>query len=230
MTLPYNWSTDRGGHAIVAIIAHNTVGKDSRGYLSRGGSLPGGSDRKVSIHILIDKAGVVYRYVPDERGANHAGFGTMPRGFPQVNPNVCTLSFELENASDGISVHDPYTDAQLQAMGFIIRSWREKYGNLPIFRHADIDPARRKDTVGLTVAQIESYAQAAPVPSPLRYQFIYPQVALTSNDIHAALAAPPDAPHVYQPGDVIEVDDITGNMAHDRTGIGFVPLPVLRKL
>jgi hypothetical protein len=158
--MPYNWWADRKGHTIEAIIAHNTVGIDSRSYLSRGGERSDGSDRKVSIHILIQKDGAVYRYVPDERGANHAGFGTMPSGFTQVNPNLTTLGFELENARPN-TPNDPYTDAQLLAMGAVILAWRQRWGNLPILRHATLDPDRRSDTVGLSVPEIEQWVKKA---------------------------------------------------------------------
>jgi N-acetylmuramoyl-L-alanine amidase len=161
--LKYNWSIDRASAPVVAIIAHNTVGTDSRAYLSRGGDKPDGSDRQVSIHSLIRKDGVLYRYVPDERGANHAGFGKMPDGFPKINPNRCTIGFELENASDGRAHVDPYTDDQLLTMGWEINRIRAKFGPLPIFRHAQIDPDRRLDTVGLTIAQMEQWANAAAV-------------------------------------------------------------------
>jgi N-acetylmuramoyl-L-alanine amidase len=174
--LPYNWSVDRAGHTIEAIIGHNTVGYDSRLYLSRGGELPDGSDRMVSIHALIQKPGdIIYRYVPDERGANHAGFGTMPKGFTKVNPNLTTIGFELENASNGEGRIDPYPNSQLLAMGWFINETRRRHGPIPILRHADIDPRRRKDTVGLTIAQMEAWAvnaaraqpPAPPAPPPL---------------------------------------------------------------
>lgn len=158
--LPYNWFTNRGDQKIVAIIAHGTVGRDSRAYLSRGGELPDGSDRKVSIHVLIPKSGdPIYRYVPDSKGANHAGFGTMPAPWSKVNPNRCTLGFELENLQNGF---DPYPEPQLLAMGWQINEWRRIHGPLPIFRHTDIDPPPRKfDTKNLSVAQIEEWCNAA---------------------------------------------------------------------
>lgn len=164
---PYNWWTNRNGQAIVAIVAHGTVGTDSRAYLSRGGDLPDGSDKKVSIHALIQKPGdPIYRYVPDERGANHAGYGTMPAPWTSINPNLCTLGFELENLQDG---KDPYTDTQLLAMGWLINQWRAKWGPLPIFRHEDLDPTRKHDTVNLTIAQIEAWAvKAAQATDPLK--------------------------------------------------------------
>lgn len=159
--LSYNWWTDRGSAPVMAIVAHNTVGTDSRAYLSRGGDVADGSDRKVSIHSLISKDGTLYRYVPDERGANHAGFGKMPAGMPALNPNRVTIGFELENASDGKKRVDPYTDVQLLTMGWEINRIRAKYGHLPILRHGDIDPTRRKDPVGLSVEQMEVWARKA---------------------------------------------------------------------
>lgn len=170
--LPYNWSTDRGAYPILLIVAHGTAGSDSRAYLSRGGDRPDGSDRKVSIHRLIRKDGTIYRYVENERGANHAGAATATitiggRTYRAGEVNKISLSFELENLQDG---KDPYPDAQLLAMGWQIAEWRRLYGNLPLFRHAVIDPTRRHDPVGLTLDQIESWVMRAmhlwPAPRP----------------------------------------------------------------
>jgi N-acetyl-anhydromuramyl-L-alanine amidase AmpD len=156
--LPYNWSNSRGKQPIVAIVAHGTVGTDSRAYLSRGGDLPDGSDRKVSIHALIQKDGTIYRYVPDHLGANHAGFGTMPAPWQNIPVNQCTLGFELENLQNG---KDPYTDTQLLAMGWLINDWRRQHGALALLRHADIDPTRRADPVSLSVADMERWCVRA---------------------------------------------------------------------
>lgn len=153
--LPYTYWTERASAPVVAIIGHNTVGTDSRTYLSQGGP------RKVSIHALIQKDGTLYRMVPDERGANHAGYGTMPDGYPKLNPNRCTIGFELENFSDGKGRVDPYTDAQLMTMGWEINRVRAKFGKLPILRHAELDPKRRADTVGLTVNEMNVWAHKA---------------------------------------------------------------------
>ena len=228
-TLPYNWSTSRAGHGIVAIIAHNTVGTDSRGYLSRGGELPDGSDRKVSIHVLIRRDSHIYRYVPDEIGANHAGFGTMPKPWSTTNPNLITLGFELENRSNGMGVVEPYTDVQLQAMGWQIRAWRARWGNLPILRHADIDPDRRKDTAGLSVAEIERYAAAAPVnPALGLYQFdglaVYQRADLTGQ-----------IADYLPPGSIVSIDAVGGpgyapTAGHLLSGLGFVDMRLLRKV
>ena len=160
---PARWQSSRDGAPIVAIIAHGTGGTDSRKYLQRGGDLPDGSDKKVSIHVLIQKDGTIYRQVDDARTANHAGgvlvggvfssvltvAGQTYRG-QQVNRH--TLGFELENLQNG---KDPYTDAQLWSMGWQIARWRARYGQLPLFRHATVDPTRRRDPYNLTVATME---------------------------------------------------------------------------
>lgn len=171
--LPYNWSTDRAGLPILAIVPHGTAGKDSKAYLARGGDRADGSDRKVSIHCLGQKDGTICRYVPDERGANHAGAESARltikgRTYRAGEINRITLGYELENLQDD---KDPYTDAQLLAMGWQFAEWRRLYGPLPIFRHAVIDPTRRHDPVGLTVDQIESWIVRArqmwPAPQPV---------------------------------------------------------------
>lgn len=159
------WYSPRNGRRPMFIVAHATVGADSRAYLARGGELPDGSDRKVSIHVLIAKDGTLYRMLPDDRAANHAGFGTYQIGGTTYDPdaddgtnvNTVSLGFELENLQNG---KDPYPDEQLKAMAWQINDWRRQYGPLPLVRHADIDPTRRSDTLGLSVAMMEAQCRA----------------------------------------------------------------------
>ncbi len=174
---PARWQSPRDGAPIVAIIAHGTGGTDSRTYLQRGGDLADGSDRKVSIHVLAQKDGTIYRMVADEQAAHHAGGILLPDGtissaltlngqtYRGHRINQVTLGFELENAQNGT---DPYTDAQLWAMGWQIARWRSRYGALPLFRHATLDPTRRRDPFGLTVATMELWARRAAADAPRR--------------------------------------------------------------
>jgi len=166
---PARWQSSRDGAPIVAIIAHGTVGHDSRRYLQRGGDLPDGSDRRVSIHVLIQKDGTIYRMVDDARTANHAGGVLVGGVFSSVlnlngqtyrgqQVNRHTLGFELENLQNS---RDPYTDAQLWAMGWQIARWRSRHGQLPIVRHATVDPKRKYDPYNLTVATMELWAARA---------------------------------------------------------------------
>lgn len=173
---PARWHSGRDGAPILAIVAHGTVGTDSRKYLQRGGALLDGSDRKVSIHVLIQKDGTIYRMVADERTANHAG-GVLKNGVyssvltvggqtyrgHQVNRH--TLGFELENRQDGT---DPYPDAQLLAMGWQIARWRSRFGPLPLYRHAQLDPGRRRDPAGLTVDAMELWVRRAQAEAQAR--------------------------------------------------------------
>ena len=177
---PARWHSSRDGADIVALIAHGTGGTDSRHYLQRGGDLPDGSDRKVSIHSLVQKDGTIYRMVPDERVANHAG-GVLKNGvyssvltiggrtFRGAQVNRHTLGLELENLQNGT---DPYPEAQLLAMGWQFYRWRQRWGAaLPIVRHAIVDKGRRTDTVGLTVATMELWvARAAAGAESKRYR------------------------------------------------------------
>lgn len=177
---PATWQSPRDGAVPLAIVVHGTGGTDSRRYLQRGGALPDGSDRKVSIHILIDKAGTIYRMVDDERVANHAGGVLLANGmlssrltiggatYRGAQVNRRTLGIELENLQTGL---DPYPDAQLLAMGWQIGVWRQIHGPLPVTRHATIDPGRRSDPVGLTVATIELWVtRAAAAAQPKHFR------------------------------------------------------------
>lgn len=217
---PYNWWTDRKGQKIVAIIAHNTVGTDSRSYLSRGGERADGSDRKVSVHVLIQKDGTIYRYVPDERGANHAGFGTMPPPWSSVNPNRCTLGFELENARPNVP-NDLYTEPQLLAMGWQIVQWRKRWGSLPIYRHAGLDPTRRTDPVGLSVDEIERWVQRAGQPQIRRFIATATCPIFESREHPNTIALGGKA--AVQPDDVFEVDQEISGWLHFANNVGFLP-------
>lgn len=162
---PANWHSNRHGVKPVMIVAHGTAGVDSVAYLQRGGEYKDGSDRKVSIHCLISKSGTIYRMVPDERVANHAGFSRVTIGGKTYHPdgvncNVASLGVELENNQSG---NDPYPDAQLLAFGWLVLQWRNRWGNLPIVRHGDIDSKRRRDPVKLSVATLEQWVTQASV-------------------------------------------------------------------
>jgi hypothetical protein len=233
---------------IVAVIGHGTVGEDSRAYLSRGGDKSDGSDRKVSIHRLFRKDGKEYIYVPDERGANHAGASTAVlsvggKTYRGGQINRVTLSFELENKQDG---RDSYTSDQLLSMGYRIAMWRKKYGNIPIFRHEDLDSTRRRDPYQLSVQDIEAWTARAlaqiqppgPTPdNPRTYRVRVACAALTDRRADAPLASgPDDGLWIAKHGNPVSIGDITGGWAWIKTGPGrldgpgFVPLSYLEKV
>lgn len=168
---PPNWDSGPLIWPPVGILIHNTVGRDSRKYLQRGGDRADGSDHQVSIQRLIQRDGVIYKYLDDRIGANHAGYGTMPAPWGALNPNDCTLSIELENISGyydkttGKTLTEAYTDDQMLACGWQINEWRRLYGPLVILTHRQVDPTRRSDPIGLTIGQIEEWCQRAAAKS-----------------------------------------------------------------
>lgn len=153
-----NWS-DRNGQAIVAIVVHGTGGP----LKSSLQALQTGDGRGVSIHVLIAQDGTLYRMLQDERGANHAGARTSSftlhgKTYTGGAVNRTTLGVELVNLQDGRDIYPP---AQLSSLGWLIAAWRAAYGPLPILRHGDLDPTRRRDPYQLTTNTIEIWAAKA---------------------------------------------------------------------
>jgi hypothetical protein len=227
LQLPADHSTDRLGQVPVAIVLHGTGGTDSRATLQHG------DGRSVSIHALIVKPGAIYRMVPDERGANHAGASTSSfrigvHTYTGGAVNRATLGIELENLQTG---HDPYPDTQLLSMGWQIIQWRAKYGPLPILRHGDIDPTRRKDPVGLTVEQIEKWANAATLvygpPEPLAKRYrVKPRYVTQRKEDNG-----PPIVRELQSGEIVTADAwYTNNRVHLADGSGFCDLADLEQI
>lgn len=241
-TIKANWTSPRRGQPIRAIIAHDTErpsdDTNSIDYLRRGGSKIDGSDRKVSIHVLIEPNGDSYVMVPDELGANHCGYGSWTfEGIsygPELahNLNECTLGFELERTK---GAKTPYPEDQLLAAGYWITVWRQRHGWLPILKHAQVDPKRRTDPQMLTSDVLEMYAVKASrlmitPQNPTKFKFIVPQVVYTDRSLSSRFAGSANAPVVMQSDQVVPIGDITGDWAWIATGIGFVPLNTLVRL
>ncbi|MBA3946125.1 MAG: N-acetylmuramoyl-L-alanine amidase [Herpetosiphonaceae bacterium] len=125
------------------IIVHATQGTNSAHWLSTDSPL----SNPVSAHRLIGKDGTLWKLVPDEVQAYHAGYGVIGSIGPgeAVNFNAVSLGVELENLNDGV---DPYPPAQLASCAAQIVEWWGKYGFLPVMSHAAID-WRKTDPFGL---------------------------------------------------------------------------------
>lgn len=240
IVLPANWSTSRQGQPIRCIVAHDTErpnnNTNSIKYLQRGGSAADGSDRKVSIHGLIEPNGDIYEMVADVLGANHAGFskltiaGVTYSKTSKYNVNQISLGFELEYTK--APYHQPYPEAQLLSMGWWINQKRDQWGQIPIYRHGDIDTTGKTDPRGLSVAEIEHWCIRAmqitttpfPTPdNPHAYVMKVPQVVYTDRSIASPFAGTHDAPVVLNAGEVVMVGDLTGDWLWLRDGIGFIP-------
>lgn len=221
-----NW-TDRKGQAIVGIVVHGTGG----GLKSSLSTLKHGDNRGVSIHALISQDGTIYVMLPDEKGANHAGaasssFTLDGKTYRGAAVNRATLGVELVNMQDG---RDPYPPIQLRSLGWLVNHWRSLHGRLPVLRHADLDPTRRRDPYQLTTQQIEqAAAQAAVPPPPLtkRYRAKPRYISQRSE------GGPPYAGEL-QSGEEIVADKwytTNGGMIHLADGRGFCLLSDLEAI
>lgn len=219
--------TDRAGQKPVAIVVHGTGG----GFKSSLQTLKTGDNRGVSIHVLIDKDGTQYVLLPDEKGANHAGavtskFTLHGRTYAAGQVNKATLGVELVNMQDG---RDPYPAAQLASLGWLITHWRSLYGPLPILRHAELDPTRRRDPYQLSTQEIERWAAQSESPSPptpLTKQYRARRIMISQ----PSTGGPPYAGEL-QPGEAVTVDKwYTTGYVHLADGRGFVRLSDLEAI
>ena len=156
VNLPSAHSSSRGGASIAAIVIHATAGLDSRRWLTNN---PNG----VSAHVLIQRDGIVYRMVPDDRAAHHVGYsrlviaGRVIDRTTSPGPNAVTLGLELENLNDGLQ---PYPPAQLAALGWQLVEWARRYPQARLLFHRDVDTQGKSDPAGLAWPAV--YAAMAP--------------------------------------------------------------------
>jgi N-acetyl-anhydromuramyl-L-alanine amidase AmpD len=143
------WS-EREGQEIRYIILHDTEGpRDAAFAWWQSPTNPYQS----SAHDLIDVEGVVWRCVPYDKAAHHAGGGYIP-GYNELNPatgecepnaNLASIGVELEYPAAPAS--PPWPQAQLDAAVEHVRALAQTY-QVPranIYRHADVDPEHRTD-------------------------------------------------------------------------------------
>lgn len=111
---------------------------------------------KSSAHDLVDWDGVVWRCVPYNKAAHHAG-GTdaripgVPAGSTAGTSNTNHASIGIELQSDPAPLVPGYTATQIAAAVAHIRAVVQAFG-IPrerIIRHADVDPKNRSDPRGL---------------------------------------------------------------------------------
>ncbi|HMP39962.1 MAG TPA: N-acetylmuramoyl-L-alanine amidase, partial [Roseiflexaceae bacterium] len=144
------------------IVLHSTVGsaRSALAWLTNPAA-------QVSAHYLIDKGGRIYRLVPDELCAWHAGRAEW-KG--QTAINELSLGIELENANNG---RDPYPTAQLDALVELSREKVSQYGIRPdmVVRHVDValPRGRKSDPAGFPWAEyVRRGFGDLPPPAPER--------------------------------------------------------------
>lgn len=95
---------------------------------------------RVSAHVLIQRTGVIFQYVPFQRRAWHAGVSHF-RGRDRCND--FSIGIELEG-TDNI----PYTEVQYLQLATVIQILRDTWPVLTwerVVRHSDIAPGRKTD-------------------------------------------------------------------------------------
>ena len=97
--------------------------------------------RKVSTHYIIDRAGEVWRSVPEEQRAWHAGESCIPDATDaRSGVNHFSIGIEL------IGSHDSgFTPAQYEALARLSCQIAKCHAIRQVYGHADIAPARKSD-------------------------------------------------------------------------------------
>lgn len=145
---PY-WS-ERGGHAIRYLVMHDTEGPRDAAFAWW--SSPN-NPYKSSAHDLIDKQGVIWRCVPYDKAAHHAGYSHI-KGFNELNsangryePNANLASIGIELEYPVAPASPPWPAVQIDVAVMHVRRLVLTY-QIPranVFRHAEIDPKRKTD-------------------------------------------------------------------------------------
>ena len=137
--IPY-YHSSRQGSAISYVILHDTEGSAAA---AQAWFRDPNNTSQSSSHVIVTSKGEVWRLVPDELAAHHAGYGSIPG--VSVNINRVTLGLELEYPAAPASPAWP--EAQLAAAAAVVKGWCERYGILRerVLTHAQVDPARRSD-------------------------------------------------------------------------------------
>ena len=100
-------------------------------------------EAKVSAHYLVEEDGRVFRLVPEERRAWHAGVSSW-KG--EENLNGLSIGVEIVNPGHEWG-YRPFPDVQIDAVIALVADIRERW-DIPdarILGHSDVAPARKRD-------------------------------------------------------------------------------------
>lgn len=95
----------------------------------------------VSAHYIIDREGGIFRTIPEEKRAWHAGKSKMPHAEDgRESVNAFSIGIELVGAEDL-----PLTPAQYSAVVALVKQIAERHPVRNILGHSDIAPERKTD-------------------------------------------------------------------------------------
>ena len=98
---------------------------------------------EVSAHYLVDLDGLIYRLVPEEKRAWHAGLSFW---LGERDINGLSIGIELQNGGHDADL-PAYTEAQMQALRKLAKDIVERHGIKPqrVLGHSDVAPDRKED-------------------------------------------------------------------------------------
>lgn len=152
-----NYNKGRQGYSPKAIINHVMCGTEEgtdSWFLN--------TNSQVSAHFGIAKSGIIHQYVKEEDTAWANGRELSPdidwlENFPNVNPNLWTISIEHEGYPN-----EPLTDLQKQATidlhKYLVTKWNIPVDENHITGHFRIDSVNRKDCPSSTFPFEEIYS------------------------------------------------------------------------
>lgn len=121
------------------VVLHYTGMRDRDGALARLADPAAG----VSCHWLVDEEGGVFRMVPEERRAWHAGEGSWG---PWTDVNAVSVGIELVNPGHEFG-YRPFPEAQVAALEALLGEVCARHGVGPegVVGHSDVAPLRKRD-------------------------------------------------------------------------------------
>ncbi len=134
-----NFNARESGVALRYVVLHYTNMKTGAGALAR--MIDPGSE--VSAHYMIDEDGAIYRLVPEEKRAWHAG-----KSFWRSERDMNSASIGIELANPGPAFgYRPFTKEQLASLKELLADIWKRYGFSPeaLLAHSDIAPLRKED-------------------------------------------------------------------------------------
>lgn len=121
---------------------HNPASKDRFSALSCKTCL---DKHGVSAHYIIDIEGTVWRIVPEDKKAWHAGVSRMPDlDDGREGVNAFSIGIELIGTED-----TEFAEAQYQALALLTKDILSRHPIQHIYGHCDIAPGRKSDPWGL---------------------------------------------------------------------------------
>ncbi len=130
---------DERGQPISMLVLHYTGMVDAQSAIDRLRD----PEAKVSCHYLIDEDGTIYRMVPEERRAWHAGRSWW-RGIAGVND--VSIGIELVNPGHEHG-YRPFPEAQIESLVRLVFEIKDRHGITRgnVVGHSDVAPARKED-------------------------------------------------------------------------------------